>query len=53
MKYRFFSQAYNDSKNIFKAANTPITIFVMWSILYIFSQVGSYSAVLSSCPHIT
>lgn len=34
-------KAYNDSKNIFKAANTPITIFVMWSILYIFSQVSS------------
>ena len=32
-------KAHNDSKNIFKAANTPITIFVMWSVLYIFSQV--------------
>ena len=27
-------------KNIFKAANTPITIFIMWSVLYIFSQVN-------------
>jgi len=34
-------KAHNDSKNIFKAANTPITIFVMWSVLYIFSQVTS------------
>ena len=32
-------KAHNDSKNIFKAANTPITLFVMWSVLYIFSQV--------------
>jgi len=32
-------QSHNDSKNIFKAANTPITIFIMWSVLYIFSQV--------------
>jgi len=34
-------KAHNDSKNIFKAANTPITIFIMWSVLYIFSQVSS------------
>jgi len=34
-------QSHNDSKNIFKAANTPITIFIMWSVLYIFSQVSS------------
>ena len=34
-------KAHNDSKNIFKAANTPITLFVMWTVLYIFSQVGS------------
>jgi len=34
-------RAHNDSKNIFKAANTPITIFIMWSVLYIFSQVSS------------
>jgi len=34
-------KSYNDSKNIFKAANTPITIFIMWSVLYIFSQVSS------------
>ena len=34
-------KAHNDSKNIFKAANTPITLFVMWSVLYIFSQVTS------------
>lgn len=34
-------KAHNDSKNIFKAAKTPITIFVMWSVLYIFSQVTS------------
>ena len=39
--YHCSSQAHNDSKNIFKAANTPITIFIMWSVLYIFSQVGS------------
>ena len=32
-------KAHNDSKNIFKAANTPITLFVMWTVLYIFSQV--------------
>ena len=32
-------KAHNDSKNIFKAANTPITLFVMWSFLYILSQV--------------
>lgn len=34
-------KAHNDSKNIFKAANTPITIFIMWSVLYIFSQLTS------------
>jgi len=34
-------KAHNDSKNIFKAANTPITIFIMWSVLYIFSQISS------------
>jgi len=34
-------KAHNDSKNIFKAANTPITLFVMWSVLYIFGQVSS------------
>ena len=34
-------KAHNDSKNIFKAANTPITISVMWMVLYIFSQVRS------------
>lgn len=34
-------KAHNDSKNIFKAANTPITLFVMWSFLYILSQVTS------------
>jgi len=34
-------KAHNDSKNIFKAANTPITLFVMWSVLYIFSQFTS------------
>jgi len=34
-------KAHNDSKNIFKAANTPITLFVMWTVLYIFSQVSS------------
>ena len=36
-------KAHNDSKNIFKAADTPIpiTLFVMWTVLYIFSQVGS------------
>jgi len=34
-------KAHNDSKNIFKAANTPITIFIMWSVLYILSQVSS------------
>lgn len=39
--WQYSSQAHNDSKNIFKAANTPITIFIMWSVLYIFSQVGS------------
>ena len=33
-------KAHNDSKNIFKAANTPITLAIMWSLLYIFSQVG-------------
>ena len=32
-------KAHNDGKNIFKAANTPITLFVMWSLLYILSQV--------------
>jgi len=31
-------KAHNDSKNIFKAANTPITLFSIWSILYIISQ---------------
>jgi len=31
-------KAHNDSKNIFKAANTPITLFAIWSILYIVSQ---------------
>lgn len=30
---------HNDSKNIFKAANTPITLFTMWAVLYILSQV--------------
>jgi len=34
-------KTHNDSKNIFKAANTPITLFVMWSILYIISQLSS------------
>jgi len=34
-------KSHNDSKNIFKAANTPITLFVMWSVLYIFSQITS------------
>merc|ERR1711936_732879 len=34
-------KAHNDSKNIFKAANTPITIFIMWSVLYIFGQLSS------------
>ena len=34
-------KAHNDSKNIFKAANTPITLFVMWTVLYIVSQVGA------------
>jgi len=34
-------KAHNDSKNIFKAANTPITLFVLWTVLYIFSQVTS------------
>jgi len=34
-------KAHNDSKNIFKAANTPITLFVMWSVLYIFGQLSS------------
>jgi len=34
-------KAHNDSKNIFKAANTPITLFVMWSVLYIFGQITS------------
>jgi len=34
-------KSHNDSKNIFKAANTPITIFIMWSVLYIFSQISS------------
>jgi len=34
-------KAHNDSKNIFKAANTPITLFVMWTVLYIVSQVSS------------
>jgi len=34
-------KAHNDSKNIFKAANTPITLAIMWSLLYIFSQVTS------------
>ena len=37
-------KAHNDSKNIFKAANTPITLFVMWSVLYIFGQVCSNTA---------
>ena len=32
-------KAHNDSKNIFKAANTPITLFAMWSVLYVLSQV--------------
>ena len=36
-------KAHNDSKNIFKAANTPITLFVMWTVLYIFSQVRALS----------
>merc|ERR1719244_1575015 len=31
-------KAHNDSKNIFKAANTPITLFSIWSILYVISQ---------------
>merc|ERR1719228_2068682 len=34
-------EAHSDSKNIFKAANTPITLFVMWSVLYIFGQLSS------------
>jgi len=32
-------KAHNDSKNIFKAANTPITLFSVWAILYIISQM--------------
>merc|ERR1719228_2628934 len=36
-----YYKAHNDSKNIFKAANTPITLFVMWSVLYIFGQLSS------------
>ena len=42
-------KAHNDSKNIFKAANTPITIFVMWSVLYIFSQVLQENIQLFIC----
>ena len=34
-------KSHNDSKNIFKAANTPITLCVMWAILYIFAQISS------------
>lgn len=34
-------KAHNDSKNIFKAANTPITLFSLWAILYIVSQMCS------------
>lgn len=34
-------KTHNDGKNIFKAANTPITLFVMWSILYILAQISS------------
>jgi len=34
-------KAHNDSKNIFKAANTPITLFTLWAILYIISQMCS------------
>jgi len=34
-------KAHNDSKNIFKAANTPITLFSIWAILYIISQFCS------------
>ena len=37
-------KAHNDSKNIFKAANTPITLFVMWSLLYMPSQVSTMNA---------
>ena len=39
-------KAHNDSKNIFKAANTPITLAIMWSLLYIFSQVRSQVLVI-------
>jgi len=34
-------KAHNMSKNIFKAANTPITIFVMWGFLYVLSQIAA------------
>jgi len=34
-------KAHNLSKNIFKAANTPITIFVMWGFLYVLSQIAA------------
>ena len=47
--YHCSSQAHNDSKNIFKAANTPITIFIMWSVLYIFSQVNRVFS-FCQCP---
>ena len=43
-------KAHNDSKNIFKAANTPITLFVMWAVLYIFSQVRPETREASESP---
>merc|ERR1719228_2755364 len=44
-----FSQKYRDqllteideSHTYYKAHNTPITLFVMWSVLYIFGQLSS------------
>ena len=32
-------RAHNDSKNIFKAANTPITLGAVAMLLYVFSQI--------------
>jgi len=42
-------KAHNDSKNIFKAANTPITLFSIWSILYIISQFCSLIMLTPIC----
>lgn len=43
-------KANNEAKNVFKAANAPITLFLIWGVLYIVAQVA---ALLMLYPVIT